>query len=309
MNSKNMAIIIAVAVIVIAVAGFTWYSFDQDQDEGYRQIEVGDYFLYQAYVQDSAYGEATSTYYYREYVFMSDETGLTMITATSGEDYYTYSYYLRYISMIDPVRTGTLEFMGEEVLCDVYEITTDGETWTYWIDQRTGANLMCQSATDEWNYTFELMESSVYGATVSVDVNQQETEVEPGDVVSYLVREYGIDGVFMQRFVSEISTRSGLHHFNKVLENSMTAANRYGRAICVMYDLSGMKSAGRDTVLVDIGRIAAKFRLFDHGENPSYLYHNGRPLVTLWGVGFNDGRPRIGATWGATLSKTRACTA
>lgn len=104
------------------------------------------------------------------------------------------------------------------------------------------------------------------------------------------MREYGIDGVFMQRFVSEISTRSGLHHFNKVLENAMTAANRYGRAICVMYDLSGMKSAGRDTVLVDIGRIAAKFRLFDHGENPSYLYHNGRPLVTLWGVGFNDNR-------------------
>ena len=206
MNSKNMAIIIAVAVIVIAVAGFTWYSFDQDQDEGYRQIEVGDYFLYQASVQDSAYGEATSTYYYREYVFMSDETGLTMITATSGEDYYTYSYYLRYISMIDPVRTGTLEFMGEEVLCDVYEITTDGETWTYWIDQRTGANLMCQSATDEWNYTFELMESSVYGATVSVDVNQQETEVEPGDVVSYLVREYGIDGTTSTDFLTRAVT-------------------------------------------------------------------------------------------------------
>ena len=102
--------------------------------------------------------------------------------------------------------------------------------------------------------------------------------------------EYGIDGVFMQRFVSEISGESGRRHFDKVLANAMTAANKYGRAICVMYDLSGMKSAGRDTVLNDIRRVADEFQLFNRDGNPSYLYHNGRPLVTLWGVGFNDGR-------------------
>ena len=104
------------------------------------------------------------------------------------------------------------------------------------------------------------------------------------------MREYGLDGVFMQRFVSEISGESGRRHFNKVLANAMTAANKYGRAICVMYDLSGMRSAGRDTVLVDIRRVADEFHLFSRDDNPSYLYHNGRPLVTLWGVGFNDRR-------------------
>ena len=51
-----------------------------------------------------------------------------------------------------------------------------------------------------------------------------------------------------------------------------------------------MRSAGRDTVLVDIRRVADEFHLFSRDDNPSYLYHNGRPLVTLWGVGFNDRR-------------------
>lgn len=55
------------------------------------------------------------------------------------------------------------------------------------------------------------------------------------------MKEYGPDGVFMQRFIAEIRNESGLKHFNKVLNSAMKAANKYERAICVMYDLSGMQ--------------------------------------------------------------------
>ena len=58
------------------------------------------------------------------------------------------------------------------------------------------------------------------------------------------MKEYGIDGVFMQRFIAEIRTPSGKRHFNTVLENAMVAAKKQGRAICIMYDLSGMNSGG-----------------------------------------------------------------
>lgn len=104
------------------------------------------------------------------------------------------------------------------------------------------------------------------------------------------MQEYGVDGVFMQRFVSEIRSRSGLHHFNKVLSNAMTAANKYGRAICVMYDLSGMRPGEEHIVLNDIGLLEKEYYLKEHEKNPSYLYHNGKPLVCVWGVGFNDHR-------------------
>lgn len=104
------------------------------------------------------------------------------------------------------------------------------------------------------------------------------------------MRQYGIDGVFMQRFVSEIRGESGRKHFNRVLSNAMVAANHYGRAISVMYDLSGMR-AGEDSVVInDVRRLANEYSLMSQDDNPSYLRHNGRPLVAVWGVGFNDSR-------------------
>lgn len=104
------------------------------------------------------------------------------------------------------------------------------------------------------------------------------------------MKEYGIDGVFMQRFVTEIRTPSGLHHFNHVLHSSMVAANHYDRAICIMYDLSGMHRGECQLVINDLQRLSKEYSLFDHAKNPSYLYHNGRPLISIWGIGFNDRR-------------------
>lgn len=104
------------------------------------------------------------------------------------------------------------------------------------------------------------------------------------------MKDYGLDGVFMQRFVGEISNPSGLNHFNKVLNSAMNSANKYNRAICVMYDLSGMPTNGDQILLKDIAEVAKRYSIKEHDKNPSYLYHNGKPLVTVWGVGFNDHR-------------------
>ena len=104
------------------------------------------------------------------------------------------------------------------------------------------------------------------------------------------MQEYGIDGVFMQRFVSEIKTKSGLRHFNKVLNSAMLAASKYERAICIMYDLSGMKAGDAAYILSDLDNLAACYQIKAHSKCPSYLFHNGKPLVSIWGVGFNDKR-------------------
>jgi hypothetical protein len=115
-------------------------------------------------------------------------------------------------------------------------------------------------------------------------------DAESVDLHFKWMKEYGLDGVFMQRFVSEIKSAKGKQHFNKVLENALKAANKYQRAICLMYDLSGCSSSDMQILINDWNELQATFSLFDNVKNPTYLRHNKKPLLVLWGVGFSDGR-------------------
>jgi hypothetical protein len=105
------------------------------------------------------------------------------------------------------------------------------------------------------------------------------------------MREYGIDGVFMQRF---FNVTRGHTDSNKaqdvILKNALAAAKREGRAIAVMYDLSGLRASGEDcsSVIEDWKMLVDELRVTNQGENQTYLYHNGKPLVTIWGLGFPD---------------------
>ena len=111
------------------------------------------------------------------------------------------------------------------------------------------------------------------------------------DVHFRWMKEYGIDGVFMQRFVGEVWGKSGRNHFNKVLTSAMTSAKKYGRAISVMYDLSGCRDSVDVPVLINDWKLLVdSLKITSGGNAQNYLYHNGKPLVVLWGVGFNDNR-------------------
>lgn len=103
------------------------------------------------------------------------------------------------------------------------------------------------------------------------------------------MREYGIDGVFMQRFVASIRTPVGRNHTNTVLLNALNAAEANSRAICVMYDLSGMSAHEADLVIDDWKALVDSMKLTSR-PNSHYLYHRNKPLVAIWGVGFGDGR-------------------
>lgn len=58
------------------------------------------------------------------------------------------------------------------------------------------------------------------------------------------MREYGIDGAFVQRFIASLRDANSLRMNNTVLAHCREGANRNGRAYAVMYDLSGL-GAGR----------------------------------------------------------------
>ncbi|MDR0575674.1 MAG: GDSL-type esterase/lipase family protein [Tannerella sp.] len=104
------------------------------------------------------------------------------------------------------------------------------------------------------------------------------------------MREYNIDGVFVQRFVAEIKRPKSYRQLNKVWHSALNAANANNRAISIMYDLSGMLPGDEAWVLSDIDSITSKYDIKERINNPSYIHHNGKPLVAVWGVGFNDRR-------------------
>lgn len=98
------------------------------------------------------------------------------------------------------------------------------------------------------------------------------------------MKEYGIDGVFMQRFVGEvIDNPAGADHFNKVLASAMKGSDEYQRAISVMYDLGGYSVDRYQKVLDDAQWIYNTYA----SQKTFYLHENGKPLIALWGVGFN----------------------
>jgi hypothetical protein len=69
------------------------------------------------------------------------------------------------------------------------------------------------------------------------------------------MREYGIDGAFVQRFANGLKHDDHRHHKNVVLANCREGANRNGRAYAVMYDLSGIPAGGVAAVWSDWRRL------------------------------------------------------
>lgn len=101
------------------------------------------------------------------------------------------------------------------------------------------------------------------------------------------MRDYGIDGVFVQRFAVEVADTAGLRQFTTVLGHCREGANKYGRAYAVMYDLSGLQAGQMDKVKDDWRLLNEKMKIT---EDPAYLHHDGKPVVAVWGFGFSDGR-------------------
>ncbi len=105
------------------------------------------------------------------------------------------------------------------------------------------------------------------------------------------MKDYGVDGVFMQRF---FGVTRGYHNSNKsqdiILRNALEAAKENKRAIAVMYDLSGLKAEGEDcsSVIEDWKMLVDELKVTSRGEDQTYLFHNNKPLVAIWGVGFPD---------------------
>jgi len=101
-------------------------------------------------------------------------------------------------------------------------------------------------------------------------------------------QDYGVDGVFLQRFVSELHDPKMLAERNTVLQNLRAACEKHNRTFNVMYDLSGSTGAKekglKEFIMADWQWIIKQ----GYTKSPSYQYHEGKPVLTVWGWGFSD---------------------
>lgn len=100
------------------------------------------------------------------------------------------------------------------------------------------------------------------------------------------MKEYGLDGVLVQRFVGSIAAkRAG---GDVVLKNVMAASEQAGRTFAIEYDITGGNPAAfaqtlRDDwmYLVDELKVTAR---------PNYQRHGGKPVLSIWGMGLTEDR-------------------
>ena len=101
------------------------------------------------------------------------------------------------------------------------------------------------------------------------------------------MRDYGIDGVFLQRFANGLGNPRLQPQKDLVLDHTRKSSERHGRVYAVMYDLSGLRRG-------QVARVAADWKNLKEQQqicqDAGYLHHEGNPVVAVWGIGFGDDR-------------------
>ncbi len=99
------------------------------------------------------------------------------------------------------------------------------------------------------------------------------------------MRQYGIDGVFLQRFATGLGDPAVMDHYDRVLANVRAGASANGRVFGLMYDLSGLQDSDVDRVIADWKHLVDDLGITRDGR---YIRHRAKPVVALWGIGFAD---------------------
>jgi len=104
------------------------------------------------------------------------------------------------------------------------------------------------------------------------------------------LKDYNLDGVFLQRFVTEISSPGvTLTQRDKVTSYAKSSAEKYGRAFGIMYDVSGASAATLlDVLKSDWAHLVNDLKVT---SSPNYIKQDNKPVLVIWGFGFTSHPP------------------
>lgn len=162
--------------------------------------------------------------------------------------------------------------------------------WTHWFrdDAPTAANL----TVDLWPDTSELGADELFATDLAYADGSAARLYSAYDAKTVArhfawMKQAGIDGVSLQRFLSEVQDPGFFAARNQVTRNVQAGAEAEGRVFAIEYDVSGVDDAHLVAwleddwkYLVDTLKITA---------SPRYLEDGGKPVLYLWGLGFSAG--------------------
>jgi hypothetical protein len=163
--------------------------------------------------------------------------------------------------------------------------------WTHWF--RDGGPTAADLTVDMWPDTSELGADELYPTDLRYPDGSAAglySAYQAKTVARHFgwMRQAGIDGVALQRFVSELSVPTLAAARDQVARNVQAGAEAEGRVFAIEYDITGIAEADLVATLeadwkhlVDTLEVTA---------SPRYLQDGGKPVLFLWGLGFS-GRP------------------
>lgn len=112
------------------------------------------------------------------------------------------------------------------------------------------------------------------------------------DVHFRWMKEYDIDGVALQRFLGSLNGKNGEWR-NSTAMRMKEIAGKWERMFYVMYDISGHKGQQVEDDIWEDYEDFVKKKLMN---SPHYARQDNKPVIAIWGLGFNDRPGNAGKT-------------
>jgi hypothetical protein len=102
------------------------------------------------------------------------------------------------------------------------------------------------------------------------------------DVHGAWMKKYGIDGVALQRFLRPVLSNARTKEtFDSIAVRLRRTSEKYGILYYLMYDMAPDDVEG---FKVDVEHMESDIEFMD---SPNYAHQNGKPVICLWGIGFD----------------------
>jgi len=161
-------------------------------------------------------------------------------------------------------------------------------SWVHWFANNTptadNANF------DFWPDTSELDADELFNTSMTYS-NGSPAKLYSAYKQKTVVRHFkwmqdnNLDGVFFQRFLSDLPGGNISALRNQVAVNVRVGAETHGRVFAIMYDISGYPTNTLVSKLTNDWLYLVNTQQVTNSS--AYLHHNGKPVVAIWGFGFS----------------------